>query len=79
MGHGMGNQRVVVYVLLLVGHHATIGRTLGTLAPEGEHQAVACHAIVERDDMVVYAAIGLLLHVHVAHAHIPIMGLLQTV
>ena len=74
----MGNERVVVDVLLLIGYHTAIALALGTLAREREVEFVAGDTIVQGDDIVVDTAVGLLVDIDIAHAYILIMGLLET-
>ena len=79
VGHTVGNQRVVVHVLLLVGDDAAVALALCPLAREGQVELVAGDAIMERDGVVVHPAVTLLVDIDVAHAYILIVGLLQAV
>ena len=79
MGHVVGYQRIVVHVLPLVGNDAAVARALSTLAHHIEVQLVARHAVVQRDDIMVHPAVGLLLYIDIAHPGILVVRLLQTV
>ena len=79
MGCVVGYQRVVVDVLLLVGNDTAVALALGTLAGECQVQLVAGDAIVKGYDVVVDAAVGLLVDIDVAHAYVLVVGLLHAV
>ena len=70
MRYFMRNQRVVVYMLLLIGYHTTIALTLGSLTREGKVELIAGNTIMEGDDIVVHTTIGLLVDVDIAHADV---------
>ena len=65
--------------MLLVGNHAAAKVALGALAAECQVGLVACHPVVQRDDVVVHPAVGLLLYVEVAHPCVLGVGFLQAV
>ena len=79
MGHVVGDERVVIHMLLLVGNHTAIALALSTLAREGEVEFIASNAVVEGDDVMVHPAVGLLVDIDIAHANILIMCLLKTI
>ena len=75
----MRNQRVVVYMLLLVGYHTTIALTLGSLTREGKVEFIAGNTIMEGDDIVVHTTIGLLIDIDIAHTDIFGMRLFEAI
>ena len=77
--HAMGNQRVIIDMLLFVGNHATVAMTLSSLAREGQVELIAGDAVMQRDDIMIDTTVSLLVDIHIAHAYILIMGLLQTI
>ena len=66
-------------MLLLVGDDTTVALALGALAREGEVELVAGDAVVQGDDVVVHAAVGLLVDVDIADAYILMMCLLHAI
>ena len=79
VGHTVGDEGVVVDMLLLVGDDTAVALALGALAREGEVETVAGGAVVQGDDVMVHAAVGLLVDVDVAEAYILMMCLLHTI
>ena len=77
--HLVNYQRVVIYVLLLVGNHTSVALALGTLATEGQVELVTGNTVVQGDDVVVYTTVGLLVDIHVAYAYILMMRLLHAI
>ena len=75
----VGDQRVVVDMLLLVGNDTAVAGAFCPLAPQHQVEAVARDAVVKRDDIVVQPAVGLLLYVDIAHTGVLVVGLFQTV
>ena len=75
----MGNQRVVVDVLLLVGNDTAAQPALSALAAEVQVESVAGGAIVQGDDIVGDMAVGLLLHIDIANTDVLHMRLFQTI
>ena len=71
--------RIVVYVLLPVGHDTAAEITFSTLAFEYKVGTIACNSVVKCDDIVIHPTVGLLLDIHIAHPDILVMGFLQTV
>ena len=79
MWHLVNNERVVIDMLLLVGDDAAIALALGALAREGEVELVARRTIVQRDDVVVDAAVALLVDIDIADANVLVVRLLQAI
>lgn len=79
VGHLVVYERIVVHALCLVGDDASVAAALGSLASEGEVEAVDGGAVVEGDDIVVDAAVGLLLDKDVAGAGVAYVGLFHAV
>ena len=79
MWYAMGDECIVIDMLLLVGNDASVALALGSLARESEVQTVAGDAVVQGNDVVVDAAIGLLVNIYIADANILIVCLLQAV
>ena len=79
MTYLMVDERVVIHMLLLVGNHAATKVALRPLALEDEVDLIACQSIVQRDDIVIQAAIGILLDEKIAHTDILVMSLFQTI
>ena len=79
VGHLVVDERVVVDVLCLVGNYASVAPTLCSLALEQHVETVACRAVVQRYDVVVNTAVGLLLNVDVRHTRVLIVDLLHAV
>ena len=79
MRHMMGDERIIIHMLLLVCNHTAIALALSPLAREGEVELIAGDAVVEGDDVVVHTAVGLLVYIDVAHTNILIMCLLKTI
>ena len=73
----MGNQCVVVDVLLLVGYHTTIALTFSTFTTESEVELVTGRAVVQGDDIVVHTTVGLLVDIDIAHTDVLGVGLLE--
>ena len=72
-------QRVVVHVLRLVGYHTAVTPALCAFALKLHVEAVARHAVVQRDDVMIKSRVALLLHVHVRDACVLVVGLLHAV
>ena len=79
VGRTVGDKGVVVGVLVLVGNHGAVAGALGSLAREGQVELVAGGSVVQGEHVVAHAAVGLLVDVDVAHAHILVVGFLQTI
>ena len=79
VGYPMGDKRIVVHMLLLVGDDATITMTFGTFAREGQVKLIAGDAIVQRDDVMRDATVGLLVDIDIADAHVLVVCLFQAV
>ena len=79
VAHLMVDERVVVDMLALVGDDAAVAPALGALALEREVEHVAGHAVVQRDDIVVDAAVGLLVDIDIAHARVLRRGFLKAI
>ena len=77
--HTMVYQSIVVHMLPLVGYHAAVKPAFGPLTRHDEIGAVARNAVVQRDDVVVDTAAGLLLDIQIAHSHVLCMRLLKAV
>lgn len=75
----MGNQRIIIDMLLFVGYHATITETLGTLAIELEVELITCHSVMQRDDVVIDTAVCLLVDIYITDPNILSMSLFQTI
>ena len=75
----VGDERVVVDMLLFVGNDTAAAIALSTLSHKVEVQLVACHTIVQRDDIMIHATISLLLDIDIADTSVLMMRLLQTV
>ena len=79
MRHLVGNQRVVVNVLMLVGYHASIALALGTFAREGQVEPVAGDAVVQGDDVMVDATVALLVDIDIAYPYVLMVGFFHTI
>src|SRR5574344_2531650 len=79
VGHLMTDERVVIYMLFLVGNHTAIASTFCTFASKGEIKAVACHTIVKGYHIVVDTAISLLLDIDIADTYVLVVCLFQTI
>ena len=79
MRHLMCYQRVIVHMLFLVSYHTTIALALSPLARECQVELIACHTIMQRDDIMRHTTVALLVNIHIAYTYILIMRLLQTV
>ena len=66
----MIDERIVVYVLFLIGHHAAVAMAFGPFALENEVEAIARYAVVQGDDVVIDAAVGLLFDVDIAQTRV---------
>ena len=75
----MGNQRVVIHVLLLIGYHTTIALTLSPLARESEVELVARNTVMQRNYIVVHTAVSLLVDIDIAYTHILMVCFLHAV
>ena len=79
MTHLMIDERIVINHLVLVSNHTTIAETLSSLALEYEVKSVAGNTVMKRDDVMVHAAVSLLLNINVADTTVLVMSLLQTI
>ena len=79
MTHLMIDKRIVVNHLVLIGNHTTIAEALSSLALEYKVETVAGDTVMKRDDVMVHAAVSLLLNVNVADTTVLVMSLLQTI
>ena len=79
MTHLMIDKRIVINHLVLIGNHTTITEALGSLALEYKVETVAGDTVMKRDDVMVHAAVSLLLNVNVADTTVLVMSLLQTI
>ena len=79
MTHLMIDERIVINHLVLVGNHTTIAEALSSLALEYEVKTVAGNTVMKRDDVMVHAAVSLLLDIHVAYTAVLVMSLLQAI
>ena len=79
MTHLMIDKRIVVNHLVLIGNHTTITKALGSLALEYKVETVAGDSVMKRDDVMVHAAVSLLLDINVADTTVLVMSLLQTI
>ena len=79
MTHLMIDKRIVINHLVLVGNHTTIAETLSSLALEYEVKTVAGNTVIKRDDVMVHAAVSLLLDINVADTAVLVMSLLQAI
>ena len=75
----MIDERIVINHLVLVGNHTTIAEALSSLALEYEVKTVAGNTVMKRDDVMVHAAVSLLLDINVADTAVLVMSLLQTI
>ena len=62
--HGVINESVVVNMLIPISNHTSVAPAFGTFAFQNKVEAVACNAIMQRNNIVVYAAVGLLLNIN---------------
>ena len=73
------NQRVVIHMLLFIGNDATIALALSTFAREGEVELVASNTIMQRNHIMVYTTVSLLVNIDIAYAYILMMCLLHAI
>ena len=79
MTHLMIDDSIVVHMLLLVGDDTSVEHALGTLATEREVNTIAGHSIMQGDDIMIESAVGILIDIQVAHAHVLRMRLLKAI
>ena len=70
---------IVVNMLALVSYDASIGIALCSLTLEYQVKPVAGDTVVQSDDIMVDAAVGLLLDIYIAHPDTLVVGFLKTV
>ena len=77
--HGVIDESVVVNMLIPISNHTSVAPAFGTLAFQNKVETVACNAIMQRNNIVVYAAVGLLLNINIANTHVFDMGFFQAI
>ena len=79
MWHLVTYQRVVVYMLLLVGNHTTVTLALGTLTAEGKVELIAGYTVVQGDDVVVNTTVCLLVDLYITYTNVLGVSFLEAI
>ena len=75
----VGNQRIVIDMLLLVSNHTAVALTFSTLSGECKVELVTGNTVVQGNDIVIYPAVALLIDIDITDAHILMMRLLHAI
>ena len=77
MSGTMVNDCIVVHMLTLVGYDTPAKVTFRPFTVENKIGTIACDTVVQRYDVVIDAAVGLLVDIHIAHSDILCMSFLK--
>ena len=79
MRHSMIDESIVVNMLILVGNYTSVAPAFSTFALQNKVETVAGNTIMQRNNIVVNAAVSLLFNINIAYTHIPGMGFFQAI
>ena len=79
MRYLMGNQRIIVHMLMFISYHAPITLALCTLTRESQIELITGDTIMKGNHIVIDTTVTLLVDIDIADTYILMMRLFQTV